>query len=119
MRDDQAVTGVFDILAYAFVRVRGALDDALAPLVAQTVAEAHSQGQHVIAIDLSGARVRGRYGLAPLIGALKSCRDRGGELYLIGASPMVARVLGHDTRGPVKCFDSLEQLDLALWGSDA
>jgi hypothetical protein len=69
-----------------------------------------------LALDLTGSAVYGAEGFGPLIGALKSCRDRGGDLYLIGASDMVRRVVGHDTRGPVKCYGTRDGLDAALLG---
>lgn len=101
---------------YVLVTARGDLGAGTSPLLAETFAEIRSERRPVVAVDLSAARVHGRHGLAPLIGALKSCRDRGGDLYLIGASPMVRRVVGYDTRGPVKCFASRGELDREVFG---
>ena len=102
--------------AYVLVRVRTAVNERNAGLLRSMIATVFREDRHFIAVDLTDGAVYGPQGYGPLIGAVKTCRDRGGELYLIGASPTVVGVLGHDTRGPVRSYGSRHELDRALLG---
>jgi anti-sigma B factor antagonist len=99
--------------AYVLVRVMGPLDSQTAPALSNAFATLFAEGRRFIAVDLmrTHRRIAGRHGLAPLIGALKSARDRGGELYLIGPCDMVRRVLGYTTDRPLKVFPTVDELD--------
>lgn len=104
--------------AYVLVRARAVVDARTAPVLREVVRRLlFVEDRRFLAVDLTGSAVYGPLGFSPLIGALKSCRDRGGELYLVGASGMVRRVLGHDVRGPVRCYTTRGELDAALLGA--
>lgn len=105
--------------AYVLIRARVAVQSRTAVGLREVVGRELRAGRRFLAVDLSDSAVYGPRGFSALIGALKSCRDRGGELYLIGASPTVVGVLGHDSRGPVRCFGSRGELDRALSGCAA
>lgn len=106
--------------AYVLVRARAVVDARTAPALREVVRRLlFVQERRFLAVDLTGSAAYGPQGFAPLIGALKSCRDRGGDLYLVGGSDMVRRVLSHDTRGPVRCYGTRGELDAALLGQSA
>lgn len=102
--------------AYVLVRVRTAVNERNAQSLRQVIGSVFGEDRRFIAMDLTDGAVYGPQGYGPLIGAVKACRDRGGDLYLIGASSTVVGVLRHDTRGPVRCFGSRDELDRALLG---
>ena len=102
--------------AYVLVRVRTAVDARTAAALREVIASVFREGRRFLAVDLTQGAVFGPQGFGPLLGAVKTCRDRGGELYLVGASPTVVGVLGRDVRGPVECFGSRAELDRALLG---
>jgi anti-anti-sigma factor len=105
------------VTAYVLVRAMAVVDARTAPLLRGVVRRIlFVEERRFIAVDLTGSAVFGPQGFGPLIGAVKTCRDRGGQLYLIGASPTVVGVLSHDTRGPVECHGSRVGLDRALLG---
>lgn len=103
--------------AYVLVRARAVVDARTAAALREVVRRLlFVEERRFLAIDLTGTAVYGPGGFSPLIGALKACRDRGGDLYLIAPSQMVRRVVGYDARGPVRCFGSRAELDAALVG---
>jgi|SRR5580765_684856 len=101
---------------YVLVRVRTAVNERNAQSLRDVIAKVFREDRRFIAIDLTDGAVFGPQGYGPLIGAVKACRDRGGDLYLIGASEMVRRVVAHDSRGPVSSFATRAELDRALLG---
>jgi hypothetical protein len=104
--------------AYVLVRVRVAVPFAPGSLAGLrgALGSVFRGGRRFLAVDLTAGAVFGPQGYGPLIGALKTARDRGGDLYLVGASETVVGVLSHDSRGPVRCFGSVDELDRALLG---
>jgi len=102
--------------AYVLLRVRTAVDARTAPWLREMIASVLREGRRFLAVDLTAGAVFGPAGFSPLIGAVRACRDRGGDLYLIGASETAVGVLGHDMRGPVRSFASRDELDRALLG---
>ncbi len=102
--------------AYVLVRARTTVDAHSAAALREVLREVLREGRRFLAVDLTGVAAYGSQGFSPLLGAVKSCRDRGGDLYLVGASEMVRRVLSHDMRGPVQCYGTRGELDAALLG---
>jgi len=103
--------------AYVLVRARAVVDARTAPALYEAVrAVVRGEGRRFLAVDLTGSAVYGPRGFGPLISALKACRDRGGDLYLINPSETARRVIEHDTWRPVQCFGSRGELDRALLG---
>jgi anti-anti-sigma regulatory factor len=102
--------------AYVLIRACAVVDARTAGALRVVFASVLREGRRFVAVDLTGSAVYGPLGFAPLAGALRSCRDRGGDLYLVGASDTVRGVLGYETRG-VRCFASRGDLDRALSGA--
>jgi anti-anti-sigma regulatory factor len=103
--------------AYVLIRARSVVDLRSAAALREVVRRlVFVEGRRFLAVDLTGSAAYGPQGFSPLIGALKGCRDRGGDLYLVGATDMVRRVVGHDARGPVRCYATRAELDAALLG---
>lgn len=102
--------------AFVLVRAAAVVDARTAPVLREVLAGVLRSGRHFVALDLTGSAVYGPRGFSVLIGALKACRDLGGDLYAVGASETVCRVLGHDTRGPALVFGSVRELERAVLG---
>lgn len=105
--------------AYVLVRARVVVDARTASGLRDVIAGVLRQGRRFLALDLADSAVYGPQGFSVLIGAVGACRTRGGDLYLIGASEMVARVTSREAGGPVRCFASRGELDRALVGCRA
>lgn len=103
--------------AYVLVRAMAVVDARTGPLLREVVRRIlFVEERRFVAVDLTRSAVFGPRGFGPLIGAVKACRGRGGQLYLIGATPTVVGVLSHDVRGPVECHGWRVGLDRALLG---
>ncbi|HYZ94052.1 MAG TPA: STAS domain-containing protein [Actinomycetota bacterium] len=75
------------------VHLQGEVDLASAPQLRRGIYDLIDQGNHRIAIDLTGVEFMDSTGLGVLIGALKRLREAGGAMVLAGIRPAVGRVL--------------------------
>ncbi|NHC47192.1 STAS domain-containing protein [Motilibacter aurantiacus] len=73
--------------------VSGELEAAGAPVLRGAVTDALAQRARGLVIDLRGVGFVDSAGLGVLVGALKRCRERGGELAVVSTTPMFLRTL--------------------------
>lgn len=75
------------------LRVRGELDLLNAPRLLDRVREAIGSGSGSIAIDLTELAFIDSFGLSVLVTAKRQTAERGGQVYLLGVTGPVRRVL--------------------------
>jgi len=75
------------------VHLVGELDLSTAPRLRQTLVDLFQGGTHSLVLDLSELGFVDSTGLSEFVGALKHCRNRGGDVVLRSPTPSTARVL--------------------------
>ncbi|NLC56455.1 MAG: STAS domain-containing protein [Armatimonadetes bacterium] len=75
------------------VTLSGEVDLATAPDFERAVNSLFSQGTASLAVDLSGVSYLDSTGVSVLMRAVKQCRDRGGDLSIVGVSDRALRVM--------------------------
>lgn len=96
------------------VTVRGEIDVATAPQLRECLHNVIAQGEGSIVLDLLGVTFLDSTALGVLVGALKRCRESGGELYVVVADPRIVKIF--EITGLTSVFtivDSLESVGAA------
>jgi anti-sigma B factor antagonist len=75
------------------VSVSGEVDVATAPILRDRLQELSAGGASTVVIDLQEMTFLDSTGLGVLVGALKRCREGGGELRLVAAQPRILKLL--------------------------
>ena len=78
---------------WTVLTVAGELDVVGAPELRQSVMDAVKNGNHRLALDLSGVDFIDSFGIGVLVGALKRVRLLDGDLMVVIPEPRVRRVL--------------------------
>lgn len=95
------------------VGVSGELDMATAPVLRNALKEVIvDQGSLSVRVDLANTTFMDSTGLNALVGALKSMRDRDGQLTVSDPPPTIMRLL--DLSGLSKVFDIVSSQDTRL-----
>ena len=100
------------------VYLQGEVDLASAPQLRRGIYELIDQGNHRVAVELSGVEFMDSTGLGVLIGALKRLRESGGSMVLAGIRPAVGRVF--EITGLDRIFtihNSLTEIGVASGGA--
>jgi anti-sigma B factor antagonist len=96
------------------VAVSGEIDVATAPQLRECLHNVIAQGEGTIVLDLLGVTFLDSTALGVLVGALKRCRESGGELYVVVADPRIVKIF--EITGLTSVFtiaDSLEAVGAA------
>ncbi len=96
------------------IAVSGEIDVATAPQLRECLHEVIAQGEATVVLDLLGVTFLDSTALGVLVGALKRCRDLGGELHVVVADPRIVKIF--EITGLTSVFtiaDSLESAGVA------
>ena len=74
------------------LEVQGEIDVATAPFLRERLHEMALAGHATIVVDLLRVTFIDSTALGVLVGALKACRDAGGELHLVVSEPRILKV---------------------------
>jgi anti-sigma B factor antagonist len=74
------------------IAVSGEIDVATAPQLRETLQGVISRGKKTIVLDLLGVTFLDSTALGVLVGALKRCRDAGGDLQVVVAEPRILKI---------------------------
>ncbi|HEY3942142.1 MAG TPA: STAS domain-containing protein [Acidimicrobiales bacterium] len=92
--------------------VRGDIDVATAPVLRDRLQSRVAQGSATVVVDLLGVSFLDSTALGVLIGALKRCREAGGELRLVINEARILKVF--EITGLTEVFVIAPSLDQAL-----
>ncbi len=81
-----------DVGGLPVVSVAGEIDVATAPQLRKRLQRLSAEGRTTIVVDLLGVSFLDSTALGVLVGALRRCREAGGELRLAATHPRVLRV---------------------------
>ena len=76
----------------SIVSVTGEIDVATAPQLQECLHELIASGHTSLVVDLLAVTFLDSTALGVLVGALKRCRERGGELQLVMADPRILKI---------------------------
>lgn len=96
------------------IAVSGEIDVATAPQLRECLHGVIAQGEVTIVLDLLGVTFLDSTALGVLVGALKRCRELGGELHVVVADPRIVKIF--EITGLTSVFtiaDSLESAGVA------
>lgn len=97
--------------AHPVVAVGGEIDVATAPQLRECLHRVIAQGDPVIVLDLLEVSFLDSTALGVLVGALKRCRELGGELHVVVADPRIMKIF--EITGLTKVFPISESLAAA------
>jgi len=75
------------------LKIQGSIDALTAPEITERINELVSGGNVKLVVDFSGVDYTSSAGLRVLLGAVKSTRSQGGDLFLVDVQPDVEKVL--------------------------
>jgi anti-sigma B factor antagonist len=75
------------------VSIAGPIDALTAPEMSTTLSSQIAAGQPYLVLDLGQVSFMSSAGLRVILGALKECRQAGGDLRLAAAQPGIAKIL--------------------------
>jgi anti-sigma B factor antagonist len=84
---EEKVAGELPVIA-----VSGEIDVATAPQLRECLHRVIAQGDATIVLDLLGVTFLDSTALGVLVGALKRCRELGGELHVVVADPRIMKI---------------------------
>jgi anti-sigma B factor antagonist len=96
------------------VAVSGEIDVATAPQLRECLHHVIAQGEATVVLDLLGVTFLDSTALGVLVGALKRCRELGGELHVVVADSRIVKIF--EITGLTSVFtiaDSLESAGVA------
>jgi anti-sigma B factor antagonist len=96
------------------VAVSGEVDVATAPTLRDRLQAAVAQDHSTIVVDLGGVTFLDSTALGVLVGALKRCRDAGGDLRLVAREPRVLKVF--EITGLNEVFSISDTVEKAVLG---
>jgi len=74
------------------VAVRGEIDVATAPQLREHLHRVIARGDATVVLDLTGVSFLDSTTLGVLLGALKRCREAGGDLHLVIVDPRIMKI---------------------------
>jgi anti-sigma B factor antagonist len=74
------------------IAVSGEIDVATAPQLRECLHRVIAQGESTIVLDLLGVTFLDSTALGVLVGALKRCREMGGDLHIVVADPRIMKI---------------------------
>jgi anti-sigma B factor antagonist len=93
------------------IAVSGEIDVATAPQLRETLHRVIAAGQPTVVLDLLGVTFLDSTALGVLVGALKRCRELGGELHLVVADPRIVKIF--EITGLTNVFTIVDSLQEA------
>jgi anti-sigma B factor antagonist len=93
------------------IAVSGEIDVATAPQLRECLHEVIAQGEPTIVLDLLGVTFLDSTALGVLVGALKRCREVGGELHVVVADPRIVKIF--EITGLTSVFTIADSLESA------
>lgn len=93
------------------VAVSGEIDVATAPQLRECLHRVIAQGDSTIVLDLLGVTFLDSTALGVLVGALKRCREAGGDLHLVVADPRIVKIF--EITGLTNVFTIADSLQAA------
>jgi anti-sigma B factor antagonist len=109
--DEAFDVSVTEVDGVPVVSVSGEVDVATAPILRDRLKELTAEGASTVVIDLHEMTFLDSTGLGVLVGALKRCREGGGDLRLVAAQPRILKLL--DITGLMGVFPVHETLAVA------
>jgi anti-sigma B factor antagonist len=74
------------------IAVRGEIDVATAPQLRECLQRVIAHGESTIVLDLLGVTFLDSTALGVMVGALKRCREAGGDLHIVVADPRIMKI---------------------------
>jgi anti-sigma B factor antagonist len=74
------------------IAVSGEIDVATAPQLRECLHRVIAQGEATVVLDLLGVTFLDSTALGVLVGALKRCRELGGDLHVVVADPRIMKI---------------------------
>ena len=74
------------------IAVSGEIDVATAPQLREWLQRVIAQGESTIVLDLLGVTFLDSTALGVMVGALKRCREAGGDLHIVVADPRIMKI---------------------------
>ncbi len=93
------------------VAVTGEIDVATAPQLRECLHSVITQGEVTVVLDLLGVTFLDSTALGVLVGALKRCRELGGELHVVVADPRIVKIF--EITGLTSVFTIADSLESA------
>jgi anti-sigma B factor antagonist len=90
------------------VAVRGEIDVATAPQLREILHATIKEGQATVVLDLLGVTFLDSTALGVLVGALRRCREMGGDLHVVVADTRIVKIF--EITGLVKVFTMADSL---------
>src|ERR1700678_1545455 len=90
------------------IMVTGEIDVATAPQLREALHGVIAQGQATVVLDLLAVTFLDSTALGVLVGALKRCRELGGELHVVVADARIMKIF--DITGLTKVFPIVDSL---------
>lgn len=103
---EETSTGTLPVVA-----VRGEIDVATAPQLRECLHRVIADGQSTIVLDILDVTFLDSTALGVLVGALKRCRELGGDLYVVVADPRIVKIF--EITGLTNVFTITETLQAA------
>lgn len=93
------------------VAVSGEIDVATAPQLRECLHRVIAEGSSTIVLDILGVTFLDSTALGVLVGALKRCRELGGELHVVVADPRIVKIF--EITGLTNVFTITDSLQAA------
>jgi anti-sigma B factor antagonist len=97
--------------AVPIITVSGEIDVATAPQLRECLHKVIAEGQSTVMLDLLGVTFLDSTALGVLVGALKRCRELGGELHVVVADARIMKIF--EITGLTKVFPISDSLTAA------
>lgn len=91
--DEAFDVSVAEVDGVPVVSISGEVDVATAPILRDRLQELAAGGASTVVVDLHQMTFLDSTGLGVLVGALKRCREGGGELCLVAPQPRILKLL--------------------------
>ncbi|HWD54926.1 MAG TPA: STAS domain-containing protein [Acidimicrobiales bacterium] len=105
-RIEERLAGALPVIA-----VSGEIDVATAPQLRETLHRVIAEGGSTVVLDLLGITFLDSTALGVLVGALKRCRELGGDLHVVLADPRIMKIF--EITGLTNVFTITDSLQAA------
>src|SRR5712672_2241397 len=105
-RIEERLAGTLPVIA-----VSGEIDVATAPQLRECLHRVIAEGGNTIVLDLLGTTFLDSTALGVLVGALKRCREQGGDLHVVVADPRIMKIF--EITGLTNVFTITDSLQAA------
>ena len=96
---------------FPLVAVSGEIDVATAPQLRECLHRVIAEGGSTIVLDILGVTFLDSTALGVLVGALKRCRELGGDLHVVVADPRIVKIF--EITGLTSVFTITDSLEAA------